>query len=178
MRRLDARRVAHTMALATAACVPGCQPQSAGGPPVVVLGDSVCHQCNMIISDERWATATVIEGPRGPEAMLFDDFNCQVNYEVGHAGAQVVARWSHDFAGAGWIRTADAHFLMSPNLRSPMGSKVAAFASRSNAEAARADLTGDLMTFEIAWTRLGMTGGACHDTQDPDPSAQGAQHAP
>jgi nitrous oxide reductase accessory protein NosL len=136
----------------------GCDNQVSGGPPTVRLGDSVCVQCNMIISDERWATATMVEGPRGPEARLFDDFNCQVNYEVENPDVPILARWSRSHATREWVRTEDAHFLISPNLRTPMASKVAAFASLSEADEANAELTGDVVSFEAAWRHLGFAG--------------------
>jgi copper chaperone NosL len=139
----------------------GCEQKSADGPPPIRLGDSVCEQCNMIISDERWATATIVEGPRGPEAKLFDDFNCQVNYEVEHKDLAVVARWSHAHNTRKWLRTEQAHFVMSPALRTPMGSNTAAFASMEHAEAMMANLLGDQMAFEVAWLRLGFAGACC-----------------
>jgi len=136
----------------------GCDNRVSDGPPTVRLGDSVCVQCNMIISDERWATATMVKGPRGPEARLFDDFNCQVNYEVENPEVTTLARWSHSHATREWIRTEEAHFLISPNLRTPMASKVAAFASLTEADASKAELTGDVVNFESAWEHLGSVG--------------------
>lgn len=133
----------------------GCDRQDSDGPPTVSLGDSVCAQCNMIISDERWATATMIDGPRGPEPRWFDDFNCQVNYEVEHPDETVLTRWSCSHATREWVRTADAHFLISPDLRTPMASKVAAFASLSEADAVKAELSGEVVGFEAAWRHLG-----------------------
>ncbi len=140
----------------------GCDKQAADGPPSVRLGDSVCVQCNMIISDERWATATMVEGPRGPEARLFDDFNCQVNFEVEHPESTILARWSHDHGTREWISTESAHFLMSPSLRTPMGSQIAAYASLDEANEAETELSGDVVAFEVAWKRLGFAGGCCH----------------
>ncbi len=137
----------------------GCDNQVADGPPAVRLGDSVCAQCNMIISDERWATATMVEGPRGPEARLFDDFNCQVNYEMKNPELTILTRWSCSHATREWIRTEEAHFLLSPNLRTPMASKVAAFASPAEASAAHAEFTGEVVSFEDAWKHLGFTDG-------------------
>lgn len=139
----------------------GCGGQGADEPPAVRIGDSVCDECNMIISDERWATATVFEGQRGPEVRLFDDFNCQVNYETSHSDAAIVTRWSRSYTTREWLKTEAAFFLMSPQFRSPMGSMTAAFSTRSDAEAARGDGTGDVMAFEATWKRLGFR-------RDPD----------
>ena len=145
----------------------GCGRGSSDGPPQMRLGDTVCDQCNMIISDVRWATATMVKGTRGTEPRLFDDFNCQVGYEVAHPELAVVSRWSHSYTTGEWIGTERAGFLMSPKLRTPMGSFVAAFGSVPEAEEARAGLPGDVMTFEIAWKRLGFA-GACLHTEETE----------
>lgn len=140
-----------------AIALPGCGGREADGPPVVRLGDSVCDQCNMIISDARWATATIVDGPRGGEPRLFDDFNCQVNYEREHTAQAVLARWSHSHATSEWISTESAQFLISPEIRSPMGSRMAAFGSASEAAAAESELAGEVVDFATAWARLGGT---------------------
>ena len=159
------------LAMCSMSMLCACEKQSADQPPSVQLGDSVCAQCNMIISDARWATATIVEGQRGPDPKLFDDFNCQVNYEVEHPEETIITRWSHDYISADWLRTEDATFLMSSELRTPMGSRVAAFAITSEAEAAHADLTGDLMDFQTLWARLGFA-VACCDAEETDDHSQ------
>ena len=174
------RRLIPAIAVSTASLlIPGCENQTAVGPPAVLLGDSVCRQCNMILSDERWATAMIVEGPRGPEPRLFDDFNCQVNYEVENPELVVLARWSHSYATRRWIHTEEAGFLLSPNLRTPMGSQVAAFASPSELENAKAELAGEAMTFDVAWNRLGFTGvGRNIEETDPEHPEQERNDGP
>ncbi|HHN79148.1 MAG TPA: hypothetical protein ENK11_10830 [Phycisphaerales bacterium] len=140
------------LAVALLAPLGGCGEQPADTPPKVLLGDSVCDYCNMILSDERWATATIVQGPRGPEARLFDDFNCQVYYETEHPDLVILDRWSHDYTTREWLKTSGAFFLLAPELRSPMGSNAAAFATE--AEAARAEMKGEVVPFDEAWRRL------------------------
>lgn len=133
-----------------------CERPSADAPPAMRLGDAVCDECNMIISDERWATATMVQGPRGPEPRLFDDFNCQAKHEQKHADLEILARWSHDYASNAWLHTEDAFFVISPHLRTPMGSQAAAFASLADAEAeaAKSDPPGRVEKFDTAWSTL------------------------
>jgi nitrous oxide reductase accessory protein NosL len=150
----------------------GCDRQAPDAPPAVRIGDSLCDQCNMIISDERWATATIVDGARGPEARLFDDFNCQVNHQIEHPDLGVVARWSHSHASSEWIRTEQARFLISPALRTPMGSQVAAFASADEARAAGAEFDGEIVTFDEAWARLGASGARNDTTTIGSPDAE------
>lgn len=137
----------------------GCHQHPVDAPPEVRLADSVCDHCNMIISDARWATATLVAGERGSEPRLFDDFNCQVTYELEHPELEIVGRWSHDYSTTDWMRTSGAFFLVSPALRTPMGSQVAAFATESGAMAAQQELQGAVMNFHAAWVCLGSADG-------------------
>ncbi len=134
-----------------AAGLSGCGRGVESGPPTVRLGETPCAQCGMIISDERFATASVFEGPRGPEARLFDDFNCQRNYEAEQSGETVVARWSHDHSSSAWITTEQAYFVRSPALRTPMASGMAAFGTAQGAESLRREIGGEVMRFDAAW---------------------------
>lgn len=142
-------------------CLVGCGDDKAEGPPRIRLGDSLCVECNMIISDARFATATVVRGPRGPEALLFDDFNCQVNHEKANPDAEILARWSHDHGTSEWLRTENAHFVRSDRLRTPMASFVAAFRDKPDAEAMQRELGGDITGFETMRKRLLLNGPCC-----------------
>lgn len=169
------KRLTTVLVSAAGLALAACGERPADGPPAVRLGHDVCAECNMIISDARWATATVVPGPRGPEARLFDDFNCQVNFENEHADAEIIARWSHDHASGEWVKTEEAHFLFSPHLRTPMGSNASAFSARSGAEDALAALeaqhpptqdsaqAGEIVDFAAAWNLLGSA-----DPDSPD----------
>ena len=134
----------------------GCGSPTAEGPPQIRLGDSVCDECNMIISDKRWATATVVEGPRGATPLLFDDFNCQFNYENDHPELVILDRWSYCHATNKPIKTVTAAFFISPNLRTPMGSGIAAFASSNEAITIQNEMAGELLSFDSAWMKLGL----------------------
>lgn len=169
------KRLTTVLVSAAGLALAGCGQRPADGPPAVRLGHDVCAECNMIISDARWATATIVPGPRGPDARLFDDFNCQVNFENQHADAEIIARWSHDHSTGEWVKTEEAHFLFSPHLRTPMGSNAAAFSARSGAEATLTALVaqhpptpngpqaGDIVNFTAAWKLLGSA-----DRNSPD----------
>jgi nitrous oxide reductase accessory protein NosL len=170
------KRFALVLFLGALALLGSCDRGAEDGPPTVRLGYDVCAQCNMIISDERWATATIIDGARGPEPILFDDFNCQVNHEIEHSGQDILDRWSHDHATSGWIRTADAHFLITPGMWTPMASSVAAFTLESDARAAREMHGGDLVSFDIAWKRLGFAGACCDLDEDRETRTNKENH--
>ena len=149
------RRASSLIAIAGLAGLNACGGNDSDSPPTVRLGDSICSHCGMIISDERFATATIAEAARGDEALLFDDFNCQVDYEAEHPDLGIVARWSHDYRTAAWLHTEHATFLNSASLRTPMASQAAAFESRADAESAAEELGGDVLTFDALWSHLG-----------------------
>ncbi len=131
--------------------LPGCGGGGQGGPPSVRYGDSVCAECGMIISDERFATSTVIAGARGDEPLLFDDFNCQMIFEAKHDELVIVDRWCHDHATREWLAMGDAWFVKSDQLRTPMASHIAAFATQGQAEAFAESVAGDSMDFDTLW---------------------------
>lgn len=131
----------------------GCGADDADGPPSVRYGDSICAECGMIISDERFATATIIDGDRGNEPLLFDDFNCQMIFESKHADLTIVDRWSHDHASSTWLHTADAWFVRSDQLRTPMASHIAAFESKEVAHAFAEPLEGETVSFDTVWVK-------------------------
>lgn len=131
-----------------------CDRPTGDAPPTIALGQDVCDQCNMIISDERFASATVVQGRRGPEALLFDDFNCQAQHESLHKDQQILARWSHDHETLAWFHAETGWFLASDQVRSPMGSLMAAFATKEAALRASEELEGQIMSFERAWRQL------------------------
>ncbi len=151
MNRLPAAATLALVAISTSAC----RQQSPDTPPTVHLDDDMCAQCGMIISDERFACATIIEDDRGlPKPLLFDDLNCLANHQSANPGLTVLRRWVHDHATRTWLPAEDAVYLVSPDLPTPMASHAAAFESRASAEALQRDVGGDILTFEGVLPRL------------------------
>lgn len=142
------------MGAALVAVVFGCGSQPVDAPPEVRYGESVCAECNMILSDERFATATVIEGARGPEPRLFDDFNCQANHER-TLTEPVLARWVHDYETNAWLAAESAFYLKSPGLNTPMASGIAAFTMKDGAERVREEVGGEVSAFAELWPERG-----------------------
>jgi copper chaperone NosL len=132
----------------------GCGGAEDAGPPTVRYGHDLCAECNMILSDERFAASTVVQGPRGRTALLFDDYNCQANHAAKHPDLVVLERWAHDHATRAWIPAEHAFFVHSEQIRSPMASRLAAFAEASDAQAAAAELDGRVLGFESVASAL------------------------
>lgn len=138
--------------LAAAAALAGCSDVDASLPPDVTYGVSVCADCGMIISDERYATALVIEDERGrPEALLFDDAGDQIIYERENKTGKVLARWVHDQQTNAWLPAESAWYIRAKSLPTPMASGIAAFAQKADAERMASELGGVVLTFEELW---------------------------
>ncbi len=158
-----------------AAVLHGCGGEDVSGPPSVNYGTDVCAECNMILSDDRFAAATVVQGPRGPTPLLFDDYNCQINHARANPGLVVLHRWAHDHGTRAWIDSSAAHFVHSERIRSPMASRLAAFAARADAEAMAAELGGRILSFDAALagaTEPEHAAPCCSDDADPDAGAR------
>lgn len=126
----------------------GCGETDPHAPPEILLGDSVCEECGMIVSDERFGTATIIEGDRGSQALVFDDFNCQKKFERGHPELGVITRWSRDYQSLAWFPTSSGFLVQSAAIRTPMASNVAAFVSRDDADAFAISMTGQVIHYD------------------------------
>ncbi|MCA9276992.1 MAG: nitrous oxide reductase accessory protein NosL [Phycisphaerales bacterium] len=125
----------------------GCGEVDPAAPPVIRLGDTACTECGMIVSDDRFGTATVINGDRGQETLIFDDFSCQMKFEAKHPDLQIVTRWSRDYGTLEWLHTQNAWFVHASELHTPMASNMAAFKARSDAEKAAQELGGTVCDF-------------------------------
>lgn len=136
------------LALGTLIVLGGCRADSQDGPPSIRYGDSVCDECGMIISDERFATSSVIVSDRGPHPTLFDDFNCQVIFEHTKPQVVVLQRWSHDYVSSSWIDTKASWFVYSETIKSPMASNSAAFEHKAEAEKFAAESNGVVYQFD------------------------------
>lgn len=119
-----------------------------GVPPEIRYGEDVCDQCNMIISDARFAAGMVVEvAPGTHEHRIFDDIGDMLEYEASHGAELTVASYFvHDYLSREWIEGDRAYFVRSETLATPMGFGLAAFAERSDAEALARETNGVVVT--------------------------------
>jgi copper chaperone NosL len=127
----------------------GCSKKIEQGPPVVHFGEDVCAACGMILSDERFAGAIVIHDETGErQSYLYDD--------IGGMASDVTARstgsgnefFVHDYLSREWIDAAQAFFVRTDALSTPMAWGIAAFRSRSDAQKMIDEIGGDLLTWD------------------------------
>ncbi len=141
-------KTAASLLITSLATLSGCGEADPDAPPEIRLGDSTCIECGMIVSDERFGTATIVEGDRGSQVLIYDDYNCQKNFELKHPEIKVITRWSRDYETLAWFHTDGGWFAQSPQIRSPMASSIAGFESREHAEAFADSIEGEVITFE------------------------------
>lgn len=129
----------------------GCGETDPDAPPSIVLGVSACIECGMIVSDERFGTATIIEGDRGAEPMIFDDFNCQKSFEMKYQDLVIVIRWSRDYNSLEWFNTNDGWFVRSAQIQTPMASSLAGFKDQDSAAAFMGQLQKSTENMMVQW---------------------------
>jgi copper chaperone NosL len=126
--------------LIVALAAPTCSRRDPLAPPSIRLGEDICARCGMTIEDERFACAVVIASSP-PESRLYDDIGDLLKDiterppPTGVAAAMYVRDYNSPRT---WLAAADATYLKSGQIKSPMESGIAAFASRAAADAAGA----------------------------------------
>ncbi len=122
-------------------------------PPELMIGSDVCEECGMVVSDARYAAATLIEDGHTHK---FDDLAEMFIFQAKHPEDVVRAWFVHDYEAETWIRGETAFFVMSEAIHSPMGYGVVAFETRVAADNFAAELAdAQIFTFDElnAWMK-------------------------
>ncbi len=123
-----------------------CAPQSnAPTPPNIAYGRDMCDACGMIISEARFAAATLMTDGK---TLKFDDAGEMFTYHAKHPELQVRAWFVHDYNSQNWINGQSAFYAMTKDIKSPMGTGVATFADKNAAETFAARFNAKAMTFD------------------------------
>ena len=134
-------------------------------PPDIRYGEDVCAECNMIISDPRYASGYAYEiSPGRYESVLFDDIGDMLMHADKHPEHKIVAWYVHDFGSQEWLDATKASFVHSATLQTPMASGVAAHASTDAAMKQAQEMNGEVLDWDslLARHRAGELGGAGH----------------
>jgi nitrous oxide reductase accessory protein NosL len=142
------------------------------GPPEIVLDRSTCFSCGMLISEPAYAAGYRV----GPRTAVFDDIGCLLadlgkpgpgtdesadGTAQSRAAVETSEVWFLD-GDQRWIAAADAVFVRSPRLETPMGGHIEAFSDRARAERTAARVGGVVVeSFAelMAGTRAAALGG-------------------
>ena len=120
-------------------------------PPEIIYGQDVCSNCNMIISEENYASAYwTAEG----EARRFDDMGEMLAY-IQSSPEERASTWVHDVNTAAWLRAEDAWIVMNAGLMTPMGTGIVAVGNEEDARALAFDQDGAMvLTFAELMDKL------------------------
>lgn len=113
----------------------------AAAPPAIVVDRTACSRCGMLISEPAYAAA--IRRPDGRDE-VFDDIGCLVA-AIRQAPAGNGQFWFHDATDGKWITHANPVFVVSPDLRTPMGGGIVAHRDRADADESAARTRGHIV---------------------------------
>lgn len=119
------------LALIAVLSLAGCS-GSADAPPEIVVDRSACDHCRMLISDVRFAAAHQ-QAPAA--ARVFDDIGCLLT-AVKDGNTSGATFWFRDANDGEWIPGAQAVFVRSSGLRTPMSGGIVAYRDLAAAEQA------------------------------------------
>lgn len=105
--------------------------------PQVVVDETACSHCRMLVSDPRHAAGVV--GADGSE-YVYDDIVCLI--AAGQASQQGATTWFHSFDADEWTLAGQTAFVEQQKVRGPMGGTVLAFATAERAAEAARSLQG------------------------------------
>lgn len=112
-------------------------------PPTIRYGEDLCDECLMHVTERRFAAA--YETTAG-EVRRFDDVGDLVAFRRARS-EEVAATWVHDHDTLEWVRAEQAQFVVAPDVVTPMGSGIVAFAAPSDAAAFAAAHQGRVRAF-------------------------------
>lgn len=139
------RRLLLSLVLATVLPIAGAAcgaPEDPLAPPDIVYGEDACAECGMILSEPRYAAASLVDEQGRVTPRVFDDIGDMMRYHAARPELKVRRWYVHDMATEAWLDAETAVFVRAPDLRTPMASQLAAFADAAGAEAFAADHAG------------------------------------
>lgn len=149
---MNARRsiLARASAFLLVGLLGACDGSPMSGPPDMRLGRHECSACGMLVSEDRFSTAQLVDDAGRRDYLFYDDIGCMLDAEHEGCTPQILERYVHDFGTRAWVRAQDATFVFAhpKSLHTPMGSGMVAFAERTDAQHAAAPLDARVMTFE------------------------------
>jgi copper chaperone NosL len=128
-----------TVLLAAIIAVSACH-RASPGPPEIVVDQSVCSRCGMLISEPLYAAAYKAEG-QAPR--MFDDIGC-LRAAARDEDAPIVT-WFHDAGDREWIPGAGTVFVASSTFHTPMGGGLIAFRDAAAAQRSALEHRGQVI---------------------------------
>lgn len=115
-------------------------------PPEIRYGEDKCSDCDMIISEPRFAAAAMHEVSSGTyESLLFDDIGDLLRYMKENPDLKYVASYVHDYDTEAWVDATKATYVQSSEVRTPMASGLLASDTAAKAQALATQFNGTVM---------------------------------
>jgi copper chaperone NosL len=137
--------------LCALAALAGCARPPLSGPPDTRLGRDECAECGMLVNEDRFSGAMLVDREGERLHVHFDDMGCMLEYQNDKGKSLTcLDAFARDHSTRQWVTADRAVYLFADDkaLRTPMGSGIAAFAARDAAEKARAEFGGKILTLE------------------------------
>ena len=113
--------------------------------PISYSNDS-CDNCKMTISDPKFGAELITN--RG-KIYKFDSIECLSAFYGSMKEEEIHSVWVTDYlTPEKFINTADAYFLVSEKLKSPMGLNISAFADQNSLDKIKADYGGKVLSWK------------------------------
>jgi copper chaperone NosL len=123
-------------------------------PPEIHYGQDLCAECNMIISDPRFAAAYAHEiSPGRYEQLAFDDVGNMLHHASKHPEHQIAGWYVHDYRTEEWLDATAAYYVVGGAIQTPMGYGIAACADQQEAQKMAAEIGGEVLTWETLHDR-------------------------
>lgn len=115
-------------------------------PPAIRYGEDLCAECNMVISDPRFAAGYVYEVREGRyRSLAFDDIGDLLVHMAKHPEHTIIAWYVHDYQSEEWLDATTAYYVVGEQIRTPMNHGIAAHATEAAATAMAVNLAGEVM---------------------------------
>ena len=124
------------LATMTAGCA-----ATADDAPEIVIDRSACSHCGMLISERLYAAAYQMHGR---DARVFDDIGCLVA-AARKESAGAARFWFHDAVAGTVIAGNGVVFVVSADIRTPMGGGILAYRDTATAAAAATRTRGEVV---------------------------------
>ncbi len=148
----------------------------AKGPRDIAYGRDICVQCGMIINEERFAAAyTLADGTE----KVFDDLGGLLLHQRATGDAIDPGHtWVHDFETAEPVDVADAYFVATLSVSTPMGHSILAFTHEERAVAFASEVGGEVIQWDVvfAMSERGGLVGSHHTGMDMDSDSEDHDH--
>lgn len=138
------------LALSTALLAACGDEASADEPPEIEYGRDTCDRCNMIISEERYASGLVSEDA---EQLIFDDIGEMVAFIQDDPETYETWRvWVHDYETIEWIDGETAYYVHGTDVITPMAMGVLGFTTEAEATAFAEENSGEVADWDTLLT--------------------------